>query len=204
LKETLRYLAQGVADVAKLFPYGITKVSVAVKVAGNELSLDVEGPQTAHPDARQMDSSSLARDSTAIVFTITQRIGRKARGRLTWAAKALDSPAVSGDSAHDAINVGSWAGINFMERPGDDAYCDKSGHCWFSVFKDAYGRTDMGIHPDGGVPDATLGCIGLTVAGTQAWHDALQAVQGRVTCEVVEARKISRHPDDGVLERSSK
>ena len=125
--------------------------------------------------------------SPDVVFTIDKRIGLKARGLLSWAAKKLATRAVSGDSGNRAIDVGEWRGTSFQERSGDAPYCDANGLGWFSVFADAHGRTGIGLHPDGGTPDATKGCIGLAVPDTQAWHDALAAVSGCVVVRVQES-----------------
>ncbi len=130
-------------------------------------------------------------------------MGKKARGKLDWPAKGLSSKAVSGDSGHDAINVGTWTGVAFQERPNDQPYCDPSGNCWFSVFADNLGRTGMGIHPDGGVVDATLGCIGLRDNDTSAWHDALKGVSGLITCKVQESLNMKTLRDDAILETAS-
>ncbi len=145
-------------------------------------------------------SHPTALDAAELTYTIDQRIGRKARGTLAWSARGLSSRAASGDSGHDAINVGTWTGISFGERPGDAPYCDPSGNCWFSVFADAYGRTGIGIHPDGGVLDATLGCIGISDTDTTAWHDALQSTGGKVACKVSESDAVTIFPDDEVFE----
>jgi hypothetical protein len=188
----LKTLQQITSRPTKLFPFGITKVSVTM---GN-FAVTIEGPQSGTPpkDVSSRDASS------DIVFTITERVGKKARGTLSWAAKGLSAKVVSGDSAHDAINVGTWEGIAFQERPSDNPYCDASGNCWFSIFRDAYGRTGMGIHPDGGVPDATLGCIGIRTADTSNWHDALKAANGLIICSVEESLTVVVMKDDGVLE----
>jgi hypothetical protein len=174
--------ATGGAGSAILFPHGITKINVSATVSGVSVAIDIEGPQsgTAALRARFVDAGN------SVKFTINQRNGKKAHGTLTWPSKGLSSSVVSGDSGHDAINVGTWTGIAFQERPNDTPYCDASGNCWFSVFQDAYGRTGMGIHPDGGAPDATAGCIGLSDGDTSAWHDALNAVGGVIICEVVD------------------
>jgi hypothetical protein len=164
------------------FPYGITKVNVSVQAGGINITLDIEGPQSGPAVA----TSAIAIADNSLTFTITSRTGKKAHGTLEWPSKSLTSAAVSGDSGHDAINVGIWKGIAFQERPGDTPYCDSSGNCWFSVFQDAYGRTGIGIHPDGGVPDATLGCIGLSTPNTTVWHDALKGAGGLITCEVID------------------
>jgi hypothetical protein len=81
-----------------------------------------------------------------------------------------------------------------LDKPAGSSYCDPSaggagptGHCWFQAFDDQFGRTEIGIHPDGGVPDATNGCIGLQTQDTRPWYDAFFAVSSRVTIEVVDA-----------------
>ena len=67
--------------------------------------------------------------------------------------------------------------------------------------QDAYGRTEMGIHPDGGNIDATLGCIGLSAADTMDWHDALKARSGQIGCVVQEQKALTmRSEDDGIAE----
>jgi hypothetical protein len=190
-------LSRRALDRRGLFPFGISKISVTVKVGTAEISVDVEGPHSGSASFM----SEQAEATADVVFTITERVGRKARGKVIWASKGLSSSAVSGDSGHDAINIGIWKGVAFQERPGDAPYCDVSGNCWFSVFQDAYGRTDMGIHPDGGVPDATLGCIGLADSDTRPWHDALSGVNGAITCEVKEANNFKTSEDDGVVEQ---
>ena len=81
-----------------------------------------------------------------------------------------------------------------LDKPAGSAYCDgastgsgPTGHCWFQAFDDQFGRTEIGMHPDGGAPDATNGCIGLKTQNTRPWYDAFYAVSGRVTIQVVEA-----------------
>jgi hypothetical protein len=198
--ERLHHLGNRTAEVGgsdRWFPHGITKISADVKVGNIEVSLSISGP-----DAPSTSRSRIAALSTNdITYIIDQRVGRKARGTLAWPSNGLSSRAVSGDSGHDAINVGTWTGISFGERPGDKPYCDSNGSCWFSVFADAFGRTGIGIHPDGGVPDATLGCIGISDPDTSAWHDALKAVGGKITCTVSESLKMIRLPDDKLFER---
>jgi hypothetical protein len=138
------------------------------------------------------------------IFTITQRIGNKARGTLKWPSKNLTAAAVSGDSAHGAIPLGTWKGRLLIDNPNGPGYEDQSGNSWFLVFVDQQGRTDMGIHPDGGVPDATLGCIGLRDPDTSAWESAFRSLASPsdFSCVVVEAPGILREKDDGGLETS--
>lgn len=131
-----------------------------------------------------------------ITFTITQRTGSKAHGTLTWAAKNLSAQAVSGSSSDAAINLGTWNARRpmLLDKPAGSPYCDPSsaagatGHCWFQAFDDQFGRTQIGMHPDGGVPDATNGCIGLSSDNTKPWYDAFFAVpaDGHVSISVVE------------------
>lgn len=137
-------------------------------------------------------------------LTITQRVGKKVRGTLEWFANGLSSSAVSGDSAHDGIPTGTWKGRLFIDNPSGPGYEDKKGNSWFFVFGDQQGRTDMGIHPDGGVADATLGCIGLRVDDTSAWETAFKSLTSPsdFSCEVVESLTIQSFGDDGVLETS--
>lgn len=142
---------------------------------------------------------------TAIArFTVTQRVGKKVRGTLAWPAKGLSASAVSGDSAHEAITVGTWKGRLFIDNPLGPGYEDRKGNSWFLVFGDQQGRTDMGIHPDGGVADATLGCIGLRIDDTSAWETAFKSLTSPTdfSCEVVESISIQSLADDGVLETS--
>lgn len=184
----------------KWFPNGITKIAVTLKAGLFEFGVQIVGPPAV---AEQSAAEGVMRQVVTtpdITFTITQRVGRKARGTLSWPAKNLQANAVSGDSGHDAIPLGTWTGIAFQERPGDQPYCDTSGNCWFSVFADQQGRTDMGIHPDGGTTDATLGCIGLRSANTRAWHDALLARNGEITCLIREATNVRERASDGIFE----
>ena len=132
-----------------------------------------------------------------IVFTITSRNGNKALGTLSWAAKELTASVVSGDSNHAATNVGTWTARRslLLDKPAGSIFCDgitsgsSIGHCWFQAFDDQFGRTEIGIHPDGGVPNATAGCIGLKQADTKAWYDAFFAIPagGTLSVEVKEA-----------------
>lgn len=201
VSQTVRHIQETVSANPKLFPHGVNKLIVTAKAMGVEISIDVEGPATAG-ETEFLEQHQKVRYSPDVVFTIMQRVGRKARGSVQWAAKGLSSPAVSGDSNHDAINLGIWQGIAFQERPGDGPYCDSKNSCWFSVFQDAYGRTDMGIHPDGGVPDATLGCIGIRDADTLPWHEALKGAKGRIVCEVKDGTALEVLDDDRVVEGS--
>jgi len=132
-----------------------------------------------------------------LTFTITQRTGNKAHGTVVWPAKNLSGTAVSGSSGSPFINVGTWTArrVKLLDKPPGSPYCDASsassatGHCWFQAFEDQFGRTEIGIHPDGGTPDATDGCIGLQVANTKPWYDAFYAVPAAasVTVGVVDA-----------------
>ena len=202
ITQSLQALDSVTSGAPKLFPHGITKINVSATIKGVVLSIDIEGPQSG--ESRDNLSNELRPDKSAdVVFTITERVGPKARGSLQWPAQGPSSPAVSGDSGHDAIDVRMWSGITFQERAGDAPDCDPKANCWFSVFKDAYGRTGIGIHPDGGVPDATLGCIGIRDADTSAWHDALKNVAGVITCEVKESKSVQYHSEDGVFEKAA-
>src|SRR5215469_14365932 len=103
LTEGIKSIVQSLELVDRnlvLFPNGITKIGLTVRMSGNEFTIDIEGPQ-GHGQAEI--SSFVA--STELVFTISERVGRKARGTLVWANKGLSSRAVSGDSGHDAINI---------------------------------------------------------------------------------------------------
>jgi hypothetical protein len=192
--KVLEAIAQTIGS-PRWFPNGITKIDLTLKVGGAEFSVKIAGPDTPASSPRFLES--LVPD---LIFTIDQRIGKKARGVLSWPLEGLSSRAVSGDSGHDSINLGTWTGSAFQERPADAPYCDASGNCWFSVFKDAFGRTGMGIHPDGGVADATAGCIGLSDADTKKWHDALKAKAGAITCLVQDAAQLKMSPDDKIVE----
>jgi hypothetical protein len=129
-----------------------------------------------------------------ITFTITERAGRKAHGTVSWSAHNLSARAVSGSSSDAAINVGIWTARRpmLLDKPAGSPYCDPSsggatGHCWFQGFDDQFGRTEIGMHPDGGVPDATNGCIGLQISDSRPWYDAFYAVNGYVTIEVLDS-----------------
>jgi hypothetical protein len=176
-------------------PIDITKIGLSIKFSGAEFGVTVEGPQA----KRSFDLQQQV-EAPDITFLIKERLGKKARGRLWWPAKQLSSNAVSGDSGHDAIDIGLWQGIAFQEKPGNAPFCDKANNCWLSVFRDAFGRTELGIHPDGGTPDATLGCIGIEAADTRSWHDALKSVNGRITCEVKNDVNVGILADDSVFE----
>jgi hypothetical protein len=185
------------------FPNGITKIDLTIKYGGFEFTVGAQGPDvksSAHPSSGMTTEGSRTSDLT---FTIDQVIGgRKARGTLSWPAEGLSSRATSGDSGHDHINPGTWTGIAFQERPSNDApYCDVNNNCWFSVFRDQFGRTGMGIHPDGGTADATAGCIGLQASDTRLWHDKLKAKNGLITCFVTLAVNFTSSRDDGVTEK---
>jgi len=137
-------------------------------------------------------------------FTISQREGRKLRGTLVWPAKNLTATVVSGDSAHAGIPTGVWTGRLFIDQPNGDGYRDAQGNAWFFVFEDQQGRTDMGIHPDGGVADATLGCIGIRDADTSAWEVAFKSLSSpsQFSCMVEASPSILDRGDDGLLESS--
>lgn len=137
-------------------------------------------------------------------FTITQRVGKKLRGTLVWPAKNLTATVVSGDSGHDGIPTGAWTGRLFIDQPNGDGYRDAQGNAWFFVFEDQQGRTDMGIHPDGGVADATLGCIGIRDADTSAWEVAFRSLSSpsQFSCMVEALPSILDRGDDGLLETS--
>ena len=130
-----------------------------------------------------------------LTFPIATRTGPKAHGTLAWPAKGLSAPAVSGDSSSAAIDVGTWTArrIYLLDKASNTPYCDAqggqsaSGHCWFQKLDDQFGRTEIGIHPDGGTPDATDGCIGLKIANTRPWYDAFYSVAGSVSVEVKDA-----------------
>lgn len=132
-----------------------------------------------------------------LTFTITSRTGTKAHGTLAWPAKALSAPVVSGDSNHESINLGTWVAQRayLLDKDSSTPYCDVSGgstprgHCWFQKLDDQFGRTEIGVHPDGGTPDATAGCIGLKIQNTKPWYDAFASVASgtSVTIEVKDA-----------------
>ncbi len=180
------------------FPNGITKIDLTIKYGGFEFTVGAQGPDT-KGTSHLLTGRPLVPD---ITFTIDQVIGgKKARGTLSWPAEGLSSRATSGDSGHAHIEAGTWKGIAFQERASNDApYCDAKNNCWFSVFDDQFGRTDMGIHPDGGTPDATAGCIGLQAEDTKLWHDKLKAKNGEISCLVTLSANFTNSPDDGVAE----
>lgn len=117
--------------------------------------------------------------------------GKTKIGTLKWPAKGLSSPAKSGPHGKGALPDGTYTAkrAKMLDKIGEAPYCDKIGgrkHCWMQPFEDAYGRTELGIHPDGN-DEGTEGCIGLKIADTVAWYDAFYAVPNgsSVTVEVV-------------------
>jgi hypothetical protein len=179
------------------FPNGITKIDLTIKHEEFEFTVGAQGPDT-KGTSHLLIERPLIPD---ITFTIDQVIGgSKARGTLSWPAEGLSSRATSGDSGNRHIDPGTWTGIAFQERPNDAPYCDVNNNCWFSVFRDQFGRTGMGIHPDGGVADATAGCIGLQAADTRLWHDRLKARNGLITCLVTQSVNLTNSRDDGITE----
>lgn len=129
-----------------------------------------------------------------LTFTINRRSGKKAWGTLEWPDKQLTADCVSGASNAEAIPVGVWTAERnkLLDKVGEPPYCDPkggTGHCWMQALNDQLGRTEMGIHPDGGTADATNGCIGLKVADSKPWYDAFYAVKRgeSVTVSVIES-----------------
>ena len=130
-----------------------------------------------------------------ISFVIRRRAGIRAEGTLTWAAKKLDSPAVSGPFDRGALPLGRyllWRDKMLDKSQTDQhgAYCDSTGKCWMQPMdpETQNGRTQLGIHPDGN-DTGTQGCIGLSIKDTSAWYSAfLQVPRGTfTTLEVTEA-----------------
>jgi uncharacterized protein (TIGR00725 family) len=128
-----------------------------------------------------------------IEFVIETRTGKQATGTLKWAAKSLSASAVSGPFGNGALPTGSYRAprAKLLDKPSKSSYCDSKDRCWMQVLEPQFAttRTDLGIHPDGGVA-GTEGCIGLTQADTKAWYDAFFAVSGSVTVEVKEASRL--------------
>ncbi|HEX8210824.1 MAG TPA: hypothetical protein VF584_11660 [Longimicrobium sp.] len=128
-----------------------------------------------------------------IEFVIETRTGKQAAGTLKWAAKSLSASAVTGPFGNGALPTGSYSAprAKLLDKPAKSSYCDSKDRCWMQVLEPQFAttRTDLGIHPDGGVA-GTEGCIGLTQADTKAWYDAFYAVSGSVTVEVKEGSKL--------------
>lgn len=125
-----------------------------------------------------------------VIFTITKRQGQLAEGRLTWPAKGLDSKAVSGPHGNGALPVGKYGmpRNKMLDKPAGSPYCDPDGKCWMQPadpVDPGNTRTELGIHPDGGV-SGTEGCIGL-IGSTKAWYDAFYTVP-RGTATELEVR----------------
>ena len=128
-----------------------------------------------------------------ITFTINRRELQRAWGILSWPSKNLRANAVSGQSNKPAIPVGLWNAPRrlLLDKVGQAEFCDPTGglgHCWFQAFDDAHGVTEVGIHPDGGAPNATLGCIGILDSNTKGWYDAFYSISsgGALSVEVVD------------------
>jgi hypothetical protein len=137
-----------------------------------------------------------------LTFVITQRRGLKALGTLSWPGRNLSCAAVSGDSGHASINLGNWSGKGFETKPqSKEGFCDAKESCWFCRFEDGFGRTAIGIHPDGGVIGATYGCIGLTIEDSTSWREAFKEVGGKITCDVLEGDDLKVLPDEGIFEQ---
>jgi hypothetical protein len=110
-----------------------------------------------------------------ITFEVKARIGNKATGRLKWPAKNLDSAAISGPHGNGTLPNGVYsAPRNKLLDKTDAPYCDADGNCWMQALDNAYDRTDLGIHPDGGV-SGTLGCIGVLDSDTSNWYEAFKS-----------------------------
>jgi hypothetical protein len=114
----------------------------------------------------------------AIKFKIIKTTAGKAEGILSWPEKGLSSTAVSGPFGNGSIELGLYhAERNYLLDKDEDPYRDSKGKCWFQRLDPQFSttRTEIGIHPDGNVP-GTKGCVGLTIADTKAWYDALYSV----------------------------
>lgn len=128
----------------------------------------------------------------AITFKISRISGQKAEGTLSWPAKGLSSNAVSGPYGNGYLPFGIYAALRskMLDKPGEPSYCDTVNNCWMQPIDPRFvtGRTDLGIHPDGGSA-GTEGCIGIKDTDTKAWYDAFYGVAmgGRTDVEVIKA-----------------
>lgn len=115
-----------------------------------------------------------------IEYVIESFEGKKTTGRLVWAAKELDSPAISGPHEKGSLPKGVYKAERnkLVDQSGpNNAYCDGKDKCWFQAMNapSTTDRNGFGIHPDGNVV-GTEGCIGLTESDTKPWYDALYAL----------------------------
>src|SRR5258706_10600792 len=113
-----------------------------------------------------------------ITYTITAKSGSKSTGKLKWAAKGLESDAISGPYGEGSLPTGTYKALRSKlldKQPSDSngAYCDTNNKCWLQALAPDFetDRTELGIHPDGNVP-GTQGCIGIRAADTKKWYDA--------------------------------
>ena len=140
-----------------------------------------------------------------ITFEVSSVVGASKAGTLKWPAKGLSDAATSGPAGNGALPFGSFIARRRLMLDkldaGDGDFADaigiKRGHSWFQTLDDAYGRTELGIHPDGGVP-GTHGCIGLQVANTKPWYDAFSAAGATTGVDVVDVR-VRRTGHHGML-----
>ena len=122
-------------------------------------------------------------------FVIEKISGKRANGVLKWPAKGLSSPAVSGPYGNGFLPLGLYKALRnqLLDKPAGSAYCDSLQKCWMQPTLPQFSttRTDLGIHPDGGVA-GTEGCIGLLDADTKPWFDAFfnVAAGGSTSLEV--------------------
>lgn len=114
-----------------------------------------------------------------IKFTITRKTGNRAEGILSWPEKNLRSAALSGPYENGPIEAGLYRARRnvLLDKPGEAPYCDPANNCWFQLLDPQFSttRTEIGIHPDGGVT-GTKGCIGIQTNNTKNWYDALYSV----------------------------
>jgi len=122
-----------------------------------------------------------------ITFNITLANSKESQGRLRWSEKGLDSPAISGPHGNGSLPDGLYLAkhTGFMDRSGEEPYCDKSKNCWFQFLEPQFStpRTDLGIHPDGNVR-GTAGCIGLLDENCSAWRQAFESLSADIPLEV--------------------
>lgn len=130
-----------------------------------------------------------------IIFEVTAESpdGKTKTGTLRWPAHGLSVPAKSGPYGNGALPYGSYVArrSKMLDKVGQTPYCDAFGgikHCWIQPFDDSYGRSELGIHPDGNV-DGTEGCIGLKSVNSSAWYDAFYQVpvNSSTTVQVIKA-----------------
>ena len=114
-----------------------------------------------------------------ITFIVERISNGEANGVLKWPEMGLESEVISGPYGNGELPSGTYEvpRSGLIGKDGKDAYCDKSGNCWFQYIAPQFStnRSQLGIHPDGNVR-GTRGCIGLLDKDTSKWYEAFKSV----------------------------